>query len=339
MEGIVIRRIIHYIFVEDYVAKIICFIIGCGLWFYVEFARVSQTTLNIPVEYVKKPANLYLKQGQPRFIKVTVRGRDEFLKFSTTGIKAEVNLANARGGDASYPVVFDVRQLPERVELAAKPDALSVGLEAGASKVVPVRVMTNGTPDAAWKIQKINVVPQQIEIDGPEAVIGAMQSLDTETVDVEGASKTINRKINLRIPDQVSTDKTRSVTVRVDFMPKTFSEEIQFEQIPLRIQNLDAALNAALSDTVVQVQLQGESSAVKKLKASDIYIYVNAEDTRFNSRTGSILPYANESGVPVKGRVLNGSKKVQIVSITPDKVNIRFTVKPEYSKKNTEGNN
>ncbi len=339
MEGNVIRRIIQYLFVEDYIAKIICLFIGCGLWFYVEFARVSQTTLNIPVEYIKKPANLYLKQGQARFVKVTVRGRDEFLKFSTAGIKAEVNLSNARGGEASYPVVFDVRQLPERVELAAKTDTLTVGLEAGASKVVPVRVVTNGTPDAAWKVQKAVASPQQIEIDGPEAVIGAMQALDTEAVDVEGASKTINRKINLRIPDQVSTDKVRSVNVRVDLMPKTFSEELQIDQIPLRIQNLDAALNAALSDTVVQVQLQGESSAVKKLKASDIYIYVNAEDTRFNSRTGSILPYANESGVPVKGRVLNGSKKVQIISITPDRVNIRFTVKPEYAKKSPEGNN
>ena len=334
-----IRRILHYVFIEDYLAKIICFIIGCGLWFYVEVARVTQTSLNIPVEYIKKPANLYLKQGQTRFVKITVRGRDEFLKFSTAGIKAEVNLANARGGDASYPVVFDARQLPERVEVASKPDTLAVGLEAGASKVVPVRVVTNGNPDAAFRIQKATATPQQLEIDGPEAVIAPLQSLDTESVDVEGASKPITRKINLRIPDQVSTDKVRSVSVRIDFVPKTYSEELQFDQIALRVQNLDAALNAALSDQTVQVQVQGESAAVKKLKASDIYVFVNAEDTRYNSRTGSILPYANESGVPVKGRILNGTRKVQILSITPDRVNIRFSVKPEYAKKPSEGNN
>ena len=90
MEKHVIFRIIRYIFFEDYIAKLICLAIGTGLWFYVEFARVTQTTFNVPIDYVKKPANLYLKQGQARFIKVTVRGRDEFLKFSTSGIKAEV---------------------------------------------------------------------------------------------------------------------------------------------------------------------------------------------------------------------------------------------------------
>jgi YbbR domain-containing protein len=333
MEGNVIRRILHYLFIEDYLAKIICLAIGCGLWFYVEVARVTQTALNIPVEYIKKPANLYLKQGQTRFVKITVRGRDEFLKFSTAGIKAEVNLANARGGDANYPVVFDVRQLPERVELASKPETLAVGLEAGASKIVPVKVVTSGNPDASYKILKASATPQQIEIDGPEAVIAAIQALDTEAVDVEGAARPISRKINLRIPDQVSTDKVRSVSVRVEFVPKTYSDEQQFDQIAVRVQNLDAALNAALSDQTVQVQVQGESAAVKKLKPSDIYVFVNAEDTRYNSRTGSILPYANESGVPVKGRILNGSRKVQILSITPDKVNVRFSVKPEYAKK------
>lgn len=333
MEDAVIRRVIHYIFIEDYIAKLICLAIGSGLWFYVEFARVSQTTLNIPVEYIKKPANLYFKAGQPRFVKVAVRGRDEFLKFSTTGIKAEVNLANARSGDASYPLLFDTRQLPERVELASKPDSLSVGLEKGATRVVPVRVSLTGNVDAAFRVLRASATPQQLEVDGPEAVISGLQALETDPVDLEGAKANVTRKVGLRIPDQVSTDKVRNVTVRIELIQKTFSEEQQFEQIPLKLQNLDAALNAALSDTVVSVLVQGETSSIKKLKSSDIYAYVNAEDTRYNARTGNILPYPNESGVPVKARLLTGGKKLQIVAVTPDKVNIRFTVKPEYQKK------
>ncbi|MFO1472279.1 MAG: hypothetical protein U1F27_14735 [Turneriella sp.] len=76
----------------------------------------------------------------------------------------------------------------------------------------------------------------------------------------------------------------------------------------LRVQNLDAALDAALSDKVVQIRVQGESAAVKKLRPADFYAFVNAEDTRFNTKTGSILPYATESGVTVKARVLSGGK-------------------------------
>lgn len=334
MEKPVITRVLRYIFIEDYIAKLICLAIGSGLWFYVEFARVTQTTFNVPVEYVKKPANLFLKPGQARFIKVTVRGRDEFLKFSTSGIKAEVNLANARNGDASYPIVFDTRQLPERVELAQRPETLQVGLEKGATRTIPVHVVTAGNPDAALRLMKAVVTPAEIEIDGPEALVAGLQALDTEPVDLEGAAKSFTRKVNLRIPDQVSTEKIRNVNVRIELIAKTFSEEAQFDQVSLRVQNLDAALDAALSDKVVQIRVQGESAAVKKLSPADFYAFVNAEDTRYNAKTGSILPYATESGVPVKARVLSGGKKVQIVSITPDKVNIRFTVKPEYMKKN-----
>lgn len=328
-----ILRVLRYVFVEDYIAKLVCLALGTGLWFYVEFARVAQTTLNIPVEYIKKPANLYLKPGQPRFVKITVRGREEFLKFSTTGLKAEVNLANARSGEAAYPLLFDARQLPERVELAARPESLSVALEKGASKVVPIRVVTTGVPDNQYRLLRVSATPPQVELEGPEAAIAAVQVLETEPVDIEGAKATLQRKANLRIPDQITTDKIKTVMVRVEFIEKSYSDEAQIEQIPLKIQNLDAALNAALSDTLVSVLVRGEAGAVKRLKSSDFYAWVNAEDTRYNARTGTILPYATESGVPVRVRLLSGKKKVQIVAITPDKVNIRFSVKPEYAKK------
>ncbi len=333
MEGSVILRALRYIFIEDYLAKLVCLAIGSALWFYVEFARVSQTTLNVPVEYIKKPANLYLKPGQTRFVKIVVRGRDEFLKFSTTGIKAEVNLANAQSGERSYPLLFDARQLPERVELASRPESIAVSLEKGLSKVVPVRVNITGNPDAQFRVLRSTATPQQVEIDGPEAAVAGIQALETDAVDIEGARANLQRKVNLRIPDQVTTDRTKSVVVRVELIQKTYSEEQQFEQIPLKLQNLDAALNAALSDTTVSVLVQGESAAVKKLRNSDIYAWVNVEDTRYNARTGNILPYANESGLPVKARILSGNKKVQIVAITPEKVNVRFSVKPEYAKR------
>lgn len=328
-----ITRILRYLIIDDYVAKLVCLAIGTGLWFYVEFARVSQTTLNVPIDYVKKPANLYLKSGQPRFTKIVVRGRDEFLKFPTAGIKAEVNLASARPGEAQYPVSFDIRQLPERLEVAQKSETITLSLEKGASRKVPVRIQVTGNPDAALRFQKATATPALVEIEGPEAVIAALAAVDTEPVDIEGATKPLTTKVNLRLPDQALTEKTKTISVRIDFVPKTFSEELSFDQVPLKIQNLDAALDGALSDTVVQVLVQGEASAIKKLKTADIYAYVNAEDTRYNARTGNILPYANESGVQVKARILNGSKKVQIVSVTPDRINIRFSVKPDYIKK------
>lgn len=333
MEGHMILRILRYLFIDDYVAKLICLGIGTGLWFYVEFARVSQTTLNVPIEYVKKPANLYLKAGQARFTKIVVRGRDEFLKFSTAGIKAEVNLASARAGEAQYPVLFDIRQLPDRLEIAQKTETIAVSLEKGAQRKVPVRVQVTGNPDASLRFQKANATPAQVDIEGPEATVAALAAVETEPVDIEGATKAITTKVNLRLPDPALNEKLKTVTVRIDFVPKTFSEELSFDQVPLKIQNLDAALDAAMSDTIVQVLVQGEAAAIKKLKTADIYAYVNAEDTRYNARTGNILPYANESGVQVKARILNGNKKVQIVSVTPDRVNIRFSVKPDYMKR------
>ncbi|HRP70628.1 MAG TPA: hypothetical protein PLY93_13950, partial [Turneriella sp.] len=164
-----IRRAFYYIFVEDLWAKLICLTIGIGIWAYVEFARVSQTTINVAVEYIKKPVNLYLKSGQQRFVKITIRGRDEFLKFAPAALKAEVNLENAKSGEAKYPLIFDARQLPERVDVLQKPDTLAVALERSAVKKVAIRAVTVGTVDTAWRLQKAIATPREIEIEGPEA--------------------------------------------------------------------------------------------------------------------------------------------------------------------------
>lgn len=328
-----IRRTLRYIFIEDFIAKLICLVIGAGLWLYVEFARVSQTTINVQIEYIKKPQNLYLKSGQTRFVKITIRGRDEFIKFSTTALKAEVNLENAKGGEAKYPLIFDARQLPERVDVVQKPEAISVALERALFKKVAIRAVTVGTPDSAFRLQRTSTNPREIEVEGPTETVKNLTSIDTEPVDIEGAQRSFSRKVNLRLPESISINKTKEILVRVDFIPKTYSEEKKFEHIPVKIQNLDSQLLATLSDATVQVLLQGESSAIKSIDASEIYAYINAEDTRYNARTGSILPYANETGVLVRAKILSAGKKIQIVSVTPENISVRYSVKPEFQKK------
>ncbi|MCX7634053.1 MAG: CdaR family protein [Turneriella sp.] len=330
-----ISRILKEIFITDLPAKLVCLILGAGIWFYVEYARVAQATLNIPVEYTKKPSNLYLKSGQPRFAKITVRGREEFLKFPTTGMKAEVNLSNAKSGEAEYPLLFDTRQLPERVEVVAKPEKIRVALEKGESRVLPVKVLTSGNPDPQFRVLRLSAEPTEMEVEGPEETMKALAALETEPVDLDGARATFRKKVSLRLPDQVRSE-AKNVMVKIEIVPRELAEERQVKAVPLKIQNLDAALSAELSDKEVEILVRGEATAVRRLKASDFYAWVNLSDTRYNARTGTILPYATESGVPVRARILAGGRRVRIVAITPDKVTVRFSVRPEYARRGAE---
>ena len=331
-----IRRVLHYIFFEDALAKLACLLVGVGLWFYVEFARVSQITINVPIDYVHKPQNMYLKSGFSRFIKVVVRGREEFLKFPTGGIKAEVNLSKARLDTMDYPVLFDEKQLPERIEIFSIPKTVSCTLERAASRRLSVHPVFSGNLDGNYKLARTVVDPDRVEVTGPESVLAEFQQLDTESIDLTGKQQSFNFKADLRIPESLSVDSGKSVRVKIQIVHKSTSEEVDFDQVPLRMQNLDSALNVAPSDSTTKVVLQGDAEAIKKIKHSDIYVYVNLEDTRYNAKTGNILPYTVETGVPVRVKILSGSRKVTVVSVTPEKVNIRFSVKPEIQNLKSE---
>ena len=331
-----IRRVFRFIFLEDVLAKLVCLLAGVGLWFYVEFARVAQITINVPIDYVQKPQNMYLKSGFSRFIKIVVRGREEFLKFPTGGLKAEVNLSKARLDTMDYPVFFDEKQLPERIEVFSIPKTVSCTLERAARRRLSIHPVFSGNLDGNYKLARTMVDPDRIEVIGPESALSELQQLDTEAIDLSGKQQSFNIKADLRVPESLSLEGGKSVQIKIQLVHKSTSEEVDFEQIPLKMQNLDSALLAAPSDTMMKVVLQGDAEAVKKIRPNDIYVYVNLEDTRYNAKTGNILPYTVETGVPVRVKILSGSRKVSVISVTPEKVNIRFSVKPEIQKSKPE---
>lgn len=302
------------------------------LYFYVQNLKVKEITVNIPVAFVNKPPNLALVGEVPRYVSLVIAGREEALKFSTANLRAEVNLLEAEIGRASYPVDFDTRQLPENVKLRKGPPQVNLTFERIIRKKVPIIIRTTGSPEPGFRLVKIQYSPEIIWVEGAESLIKNLKEISTAPLSLEGISQNTFRRLRIQSLPQIQTEVSE-IEVKVSVGPSQMLFERQFDSVPIRAVNLDPALHADFSDKFVRVLVSGDRETIKKITISDLSATVDLAETRYNPRTGSILPYEIEQGIPIKVKLLRFSKELSIVNFSPENISVRFSVKEEYKPK------
>lgn len=332
------RLLIRFIFTK-WKPKLISFVLALSLWGYHNTSLVSTVNVNVPVQYQNKPDHLHYKKTPPRFISVKVRGRKENLKFPTNNLKAVVNLIRAEEGVSDYRLKFDRRLLPESVEIASLPEKVSVSLQKMITAELPVAVNLTGELPEDFRRGRVSINPEKIRVRGPESEISELKRVRTGAISLNGVEKSFSRRIRIQKPTAGTEEiNPRNVTVSVVVIAKNTTDLKVFEKVPVRVANLDPALKALLSDKTVEVQVQGEPAALRKLNVRNIQARVNTDGTRYNPKTGHILPYEMESGVPVRVRLLKNSDELEVVAVIPENLTIRFSPKKEFTEeeKNNE---
>ncbi len=314
-------------------AKLLAILGAILLYYYVQNLKITEVTLNIPLVVINRPQSVALSGELPRFVQITIAGREESLKFSTGSLRAELNLAEADTKKTRYPVEFDENQLPASVILRKKPAPLELRFEKVVRRRLPLRVITSGAPDSAYRVTRIMLRPDTVVVEAPESAFRNLKEITTATLSLDGVTANFARRLRLQIPAAVVSADISDTEAVVNVMAIATGGEKQFDAIPIRILNLDPALEATLSDKSVRVVISGDRDGLKKINAADISASVDLGDTRYNPRTGSILPYEVEQGLQVKVKLLRTIKDVGLTSFAPENISVRFRVKEEYKRK------
>ncbi|RME92582.1 MAG: YbbR-like domain-containing protein [Candidatus Hydrogenedentota bacterium] len=318
---------------KDLAAKLISLVMAIALWAYVQNLQISELTLNVPVKYRNMPSDLSFSKAPPRFVKIKIRGKKDDLKFPSSHLKAQVDLTQAEEGKQKYKVQFSTDQLPQNVKLVSQDLKIPLSLEKTIEKQIRVRAVLEGNVPEGYRIGRRKVVPEKITLIGPASILDNVRYVETYPVSLRGHKESFFKKVKVRLPSKKIKAEPNRVTVSVLVFQENTVNERTITKIPIVTRNLDPALTAALSNKTVEVLLQGDSDILKKVKPKDIHVWVDLEGTHYNPQTGHILPFDTEPGIPVSAKLLRYAGKVNIISIIPEQVTVRFRVKPEFIKK------
>ena len=89
-------------------------------------------------------------------------------------------------------------------------------------KAVPITVPTVGTVAEGYEVKSTSATPTQLTVTGREEMINSVTEIQTEPIDVSGATKTVQGHYNLVLPNGVNSNTTTG-RVKVEIQKKVLN--------------------------------------------------------------------------------------------------------------------
>ena len=89
---------------------------------------------------------------------------------------------------------------------------------------VPITVPTVGTVAEGYEVKSTSATPTQLTVTGREEMIDSVTEIQTEPIDVSGATETVQGNYNLVLPNGVNSNTT-TVRVKVEIQRKYLMDD------------------------------------------------------------------------------------------------------------------
>jgi YbbR-like protein len=196
-------------------AKILSFVIAVGVWLTVTNRIEFERTLVFPVEYVNRPADLTPIEPLPETVRVRVRGKGKFLRYTLRDGVCRVDLSGYGIGRSQLVFSGEDVVLPDdttaRVEML-EPRRAVVEFDETVVRDIAITPTVVGTPDARYtQVGKIFINPPKARVKGPRRLVDGIALLATKDIDIGQKKSTIRKQVRLLEPDSETIEVTPTI--------------------------------------------------------------------------------------------------------------------------------
>jgi YbbR domain-containing protein len=317
------RQIAHNIFVRNGHLKAIALLLTVALYLWVGEDRETQMIAAAPVRF-SVPEELILTQPNIDRVKLTLRGRWSSLnQFDQNDLEPVVIQVSPEDDGQVVPITPDAVQLPPGVRTTSiEPSAVRVELEDRVDKTVKLSPRVVGRTRPGYVIQGVEVTPSELTVSGPQSVIGPLQSVPTERIDVTGRARSFQKQVQLRPESsQINYNLSSPVTVSVQIA----AEEAQRTLQGLRVRPVNTSYETEIEPSNLNITVRGPAATVEELDSEQVYAVLD------------LAPQdAQEPGTFEKKPTLrNIPDTVEIVRMQPE----YFLVTTRAAEEDTQGSN
>jgi YbbR domain-containing protein len=257
--------------------------------------QTEEAVIEPPTVTVAGPAQI-VEQITKATVDLSVRD----LKETFTGSRRLV--ARQANGDLSGFVTIE----PASVQITI-PVVQQTGF-----KEVTVRASLTGTVSAGYWVRGVSVDPVTVMLGGDPAVVAEIGSIvDTEPLDVTGATGDVVERMPLDLPEGASPVGVQGVKVTVSIAAQQSSVSVQRRPV---IRGLSTDLVATVTPDQVDVTLVGPLPRLNALTDQDLIVYVELVDKGIGSYQVDLTPLVPEG--------------LEVVSISPASVSVDISPIP-----------
>jgi YbbR domain-containing protein len=237
------------------------------------------------------PVDLTLK-GQPAVgfqagapslapLEVLVSGAESLVE-QVKRVRVEVNLTGTR---ESVGQTLEVQLLDENNQavegLSVNPTSVLVNIpvsQQGGYRDVIVKVIPHGQVAKGYLLTNISVFPPIVTVYSTDpALVNSLPGfVETQPLELSGASEDISTRLTLELPEGVSVVGEQNVQVQVGIAP--IQSNLTLSKIKIEIVGLSEGLAAQVSPAEVDVILSGPAPLLDSLLLQDIRVIVDVTE-------------------------------------------------------------
>lgn len=271
-------KFIKPIFLENWLAKLICLLIAIGLWSWVAIQQTSEKQYEVPVNFTEVPEGKIVSPEVQNQVTVRIRGpkttlgnltnQDLGLSLSLGGLEGNEGVVRIFPWDVDHPSGVEVVEID--------PGNIRLSLEAWEKKSVSVQPQLSGEKSASYTYS-YEVDPDTAVIVAPRSDIQDIEELPLETVKwPEPASlperKTVRAELSsnyqLEYPPEnrfvLFLEARRSISTR------------EFGSVPIEVKSIPEGKKAIPSPENITVKVKGPAQLVESMAADDIDLSVES---------------------------------------------------------------
>jgi uncharacterized protein (TIGR00159 family) len=173
-----------------------------SVWYSYSLGFVrSLTTVEVPIEFVKRDARLEIIESSSTSVRIQLSGSLQLInRLDPSQIKVRFDLSKAVAGRNSLTITDDDITLPPGASLKkVEPSSIDIMVDTIGQKRLPVQVDWTGTLPPGILVQSVRLEPETVEVTGGQLLLNEMDTIYTAKVPVDELQKSGEQRIALAL--------------------------------------------------------------------------------------------------------------------------------------------
>ena len=310
--------------------KIMAFLFGIALWFFVMSTQDFQITMDIPIKLVRLPELLAVASKPPHTLPITVRGpafdlirmRWNYMNKDSNAVSIIIDLQGAELGASRKHIDarnFSAPSFPnvKFVEPSNQLLFLDLELDTRIERNIPVKSNATFDPAPGYIMTDIpKITPEQIRVSGARDALTRIFEIPTDSVRFDSLTANDNFKVKLNLeafPAYV-TPSDSSVIMSIDIQKL---ESKTFKNVPVHLIGRYNKDEAKLSPDTISITITGGQNVLDSIASENIQLFV--EINRFAIEDVESLAPTVKMNLPP---TVNREMSIKGYELVPDKVKL-----------------
>jgi YbbR domain-containing protein len=220
--------------------RLLAVVLAVLCWYLITGREKVETWVEVPVELVATPEDLFVREGLESSLKVRVRGPKSIIRgLDPKGLAYTVDMSKATAGEMVVPFELDAVRAPKALEVVElSPQRMTLVIDKLSRKTVPVDPIWKGRIGDDYRLLNATAAPSEVVLRGPAQVLDRLERVQTLAVSVNSTwPGSVSADAALSLPAEVRSDpakvrvvlnfglKTKDIWVRlpVDVLPQKMS--------------------------------------------------------------------------------------------------------------------